>query len=81
MWQKLFQLFRSPGLRFALRLFASLASAILVVSGLILFRTKKSGHLERGLEEDEPLEGEVIEADEEPKTKASVHFLFRAKKP
>ena len=72
MLQFLLKLFRSPLFKLVIKIIASLASAILVVSGVILFRTKKGELEENGNG------GEVLNGNEDPKNKkASVHFLHK----
>ena len=80
MFQYFMSFIRSKGFKLTLKFLGSLTSAILVVSGYILFRTRRNS-----LEDQDELDDDddVIEitsedvSEEEGKGKSKVHFLFK----
>lgn len=72
----LIQFFRNPAVRLALKIMASLASALLVVMGYWFFRTRRLEEPtpEVQVPEDEPIT--IVEMEEDPTKKAKIHQLF-----
>jgi len=79
----LIRFFRNPAVRLALKILASIASALLVVTGYWFFRTRRlEDQASEGREPDDETIT-IVEMEEDPTKKGKVHQLFprREKRP